>query len=149
MAALVVNEGREMSMGTNLKSRVIILVFVAGMVSIAAGRTIYVDDDGSADFSNIQAAINDAIHGDTVIVADGVYTGTGNRDIDFKGKAITVRSENGPEHCIIDCNGTGTEPHRGFNFHSNEDVNSVVNGFTITKVLQAIWESGAKVTATP
>jgi hypothetical protein len=31
-----------------------------------------------------------------VIVADGTCTGTGNRDIDFGGKAITVRSQNGP-----------------------------------------------------
>jgi hypothetical protein len=71
---LIGNEGREMSMGTNLKSGVIILVFVAGMISIATGRTIYVDDDGPADFNTIQAAINDSNDGDTIIVADGIYT---------------------------------------------------------------------------
>ena len=132
MAALVVNEGREISMGTNLKSGVIILAFVVGMVSIAAGRTIYVDYDGSGDFNNIQAAIDDSNDGDTIIVADGTYNGIGNRDIDFLGKAITLRSENGPENCIIDCNGTWTEYHRGFDFHSGEDANSIVDGFTIT-----------------
>ena len=132
MASLVGNEGREMSMGTNLKSGVIILVFVVGMVSIAAGRTIYVDDDGPADFNTIQAAIDDSNDGDTIIVADGTYTGNGNRDIDYFGKAITARSENGPENCIIDCNGTWTEYHRGFDFHSGEDANSIVDGFTIT-----------------
>jgi parallel beta-helix repeat protein len=132
MAALDVNEGREMSMGTNLKSGVIILVFVVGMVSIAAGRTIYVDGDGPADFNTIQAAIDDAYDGDTIIVSDGTYTGGGNRDLDFLGKAIALRSENGPENCIIDCNGTWTEYHRGFYFHSGEDANSIVDGFTIT-----------------
>lgn len=57
------------------------------------------------EYSTIQAAINAAADGDTVMVADGVYTGDGNRNIDFKGKAITVMSENGPENCIIDCQG--------------------------------------------
>jgi hypothetical protein len=84
-------------------------------------------DDGPADFNNIQAAINDANNGDTIIVADGRYTGYGNRDIDFDGKAITLRSENGPENCIIDCQHSGG----GLYFHSGEDKNSVLEGFAI------------------
>jgi parallel beta-helix repeat protein len=82
-------------------------------------------------FATIQKAIDSAFDGDTVLVADGTYTGLGNRDIDFLGKAITVRSENGPENCIIDCNATEDDHHRGFYFHSNEDVYSVIDGFTI------------------
>lgn len=141
MTALVGNEGNKMSVGTNLKSGVIILVFVVGMVSIAAGRTIYVDDDGPADFNTIQAAIDDSNDGDTVIVADGIYTGEGNRDIDFRKyshglppgptRAITVRSANGPGNCIIDCNGTENDPHGGFRFENGEDSNSVIMGFAI------------------
>ena len=95
-------------------------------------RVITVDDDETADFNNIQAAIDDSNDGDTIIVADGTYTGDGNRDIDFGGRAITVSSENGPNNCIIDCEGTYEDNHRGFYFHSGEDVNSVVEGFTIT-----------------
>ena len=38
-------------------------------------------------------------------------------DLDFGGKRITVRSENGPENCIIDCEADG----RGFYFHSGEE----------------------------
>ena len=96
-----------------------------------AGSIITVDDNSPADFDNIQAAINDANNGDTVLVKDGRYTGEGNRDIDFLGKAITVKSKNGPNNCIIDCNGTEAEPHRGFYFHSGEDSNSVLDGLTI------------------
>jgi parallel beta-helix repeat protein len=96
-----------------------------------AAETIIVDPNGSANFTTIQAAINDANHGDTIVIADGIYTGSGNRDINFQGKAIAVRSRTGPSNCIIDCAGTQSHPHRGFNFLSNEDGSSVLDGFTI------------------
>ncbi len=86
---------------------------------------VYVPDD----YSTIQDAIDGADPGDTVIVKDNTYTGPGNVDLDFGGKAITVRSENGPGGCIIDCEETpGT---RGFYFYSGETSSSVVIGFTI------------------
>lgn len=133
-----------MNGGTKSKACLILSIFLLGMAcSSVTGRTIYVDEDGPANFNNIQAAIDDANEGDTIIVADGVYTGEGNRDIDFRKyglpgwppgptRAITVRSANGPENCIIDCQGSETEYHRGFYFHSGEDANSVLDGFTIT-----------------
>jgi hypothetical protein len=53
------------------------------------------------------------------------------------GKAITVQSidPNDPTivgTTIIDCEGTDTEHHRGFKFHSGEDANSVLAGIKIT-----------------
>lgn len=91
-------------------------------------------ENGSMEhpYDAIQEAIDMAGYKGTIIVADGTYTGDGNRDIDFLGKAITVRSENGPETCIIDCQGAWEDNHRGFYFHTGENVNSVVEGFTIT-----------------
>jgi hypothetical protein len=83
------------------------------------------------EYPTIQEAIDAAETSDTVIVADGVYTGEHNRDIDFKGKTITVRSENGPENCIINCQGNESEQHRAFYFCNGEDANSVLKGFTI------------------
>ena len=80
---------------------------------------------------SIQEAIDLAENGDTVIVEDGVYTGEGNRDIEFFGKAIIVRSENGPENCIIDCEGTDADLHRAFYFHAGETQDSVLEGFTM------------------
>jgi len=106
----------------------LVSLIIAGRIE---GRTITVGLGGGYDFNTIQWAIEDSNDGDTVLVADGTYTGDGNRDIDFKGKGITVRSENGPENCIIDCNGTESEPHRGFYFHSGEGPDSILEGLSI------------------
>ncbi len=91
------------------------------------------------DYPTIQAAIDACVHGDIVTVAPGVYDGEGNRDIDFKGKAVALNSEGGPQTCVIDCGGlyphdpVGSQKtyHRGFYFHSGEGPNSVLQGFTI------------------
>jgi hypothetical protein len=84
-----------------------------------------------SQYSTIQAGINAAVNGDTVLVANGTYTGTGNRDINFFGKKILVTSENGPEVTIIKCEGTPQGNHRGFYFSGGEDSTSVLRGFTI------------------
>jgi len=81
------------------------------------------------DFSTIQGAIDSAANGDIVEVSAGTYTGDGNWDIDFRGKAITVRSESGPNRTTIDC--SGQEGHRGFYFHRGERQSSILRGFTI------------------
>jgi hypothetical protein len=121
------NRGRRKEMNV-LKSLLICLLLAVP----CAARTITVDDDGPVDFNNIQAVIDASSDGDLIIVCPGTYTGEGNRDIDFKGKAITLLGWPGPENCIIDCQGSKANPHRGFKFHSDEDANSVVAGFTIT-----------------
>jgi hypothetical protein len=84
------------------------------------------------EYPTIQAAIDAASKGETVLVADGIYQGQGNRDLDFGGKAITVQSEYGPQFCVIDCQGSVDEPRCGFYFHNAEGADSVLSGFTIT-----------------
>lgn len=80
-----------------------------------------------SQYATIQAGIDAAAAGDTVLVADGTYMGAGNKGLNFNGKAIVVMSENGPEVTIIDCKGNG----RGFSFYSGEGSTSVVKGFTV------------------
>jgi pectin methylesterase-like acyl-CoA thioesterase len=94
-------------MESSKKSGLAAIAFVLTLSLTAAtyGRTIYVNNNRPADFATIQAAIDDANDGDVILVAPGTYTGDGNRDIDFKGKAVTLKSEAGPESCIIQCGG--------------------------------------------
>ncbi len=87
--------------------------------------------DVPGTYPTIQDGIDAAVAGDTVLVADGTYSGDGNRDITFRGKAITVMSANGPDTCIIECEGTAEENHRGFYFHQYENANAILEGFTI------------------
>jgi subtilisin family serine protease len=97
-------------------------------VKLHVGGVIHVP----AQYPTIQSAIIAAWNGDTISVADGTYTGFGNRDIEFYGKAITLKSENGPANCIIDCQGSNQDPHRAFTFtNPAEGLDTVVDGFTI------------------
>ena len=100
-----------------------LLLFLFAYTAYTQAATIRVPDN----FSTIQAALDAARSGDTVIVAKGVYKGAGNKNLDFKGKAITLESESGPTQTIIDCEGMG----RGFYFHSRETKDAVLKGFTI------------------
>ncbi|MHC4336670.1 MAG: right-handed parallel beta-helix repeat-containing protein [Planctomycetota bacterium] len=85
-----------------------------------------------SQYVNVQAAVSDCVDGDVVIISPGTYRGSGNRDIDFGGKAIIVRSID-PNNfrvvarTIIDCEIAG----RGFIFCTGENANSAVSGLTI------------------
>jgi len=110
---------------TNSLTLVFAFICLLIMVSAAQAGTVRVP----ADEPTIQAGLNAAALGDTVLVAPGVYAGDGNRDIGFGMKVLM--SEKGPEVTIIDCQGSETEPHRGFSFLGNQEEDTVVDGFTI------------------
>jgi len=95
-----------------------------------SAQTLYVP---SGEYSSIQSAINDANNGDTIVVSAGTY----QENINFLGKAITVRSvdPNDPNVAaatIID-GSNPVDPNIGsvVTFNNGEDANSVLSGFTI------------------
>lgn len=78
-----------------------------------------------ADQPTIQAAINAAVSGDTVLVSSGTYY----ENITFLGKAITVTSASGPLTTIID--GSKGSYTATVTFSSNEKATAVLSGFTL------------------
>jgi hypothetical protein len=98
------------------------------ILNSALGAVIHVP----ADQPTIQAGISAASDYDTVLVADGTYTGSGNRDIRFYGKSVKLISENGPEVTIIDCQADPSDQHRGIYFDGHETRDALIQGFTVT-----------------
>lgn len=82
------------------------------------------------DQPTIQAGINAASNGDTIMVAGGNYSGPGNRSMDFLGKHILLKSIAGMDQTIVNCS-SEERWDRGFVFRSGEDSSSVLDGFTI------------------
>ena len=80
------------------------------ITSAALANPWYVDDDGKADFDNIQDAVVAASDGDMIFVYPGTYTSTADEVVNMLGKAVTLRSlyPNNPdvvEGTIIDGEG--------------------------------------------
>jgi hypothetical protein len=122
-----------------------ILSLVFGLSSLVSAGIVRVPQDQPS----IQAGINAAANGDTVLVADSTYY----ENINFNGKAITVASymimDNDSTHrdsTII--NGSQpTNPDIGsvVSFVSGEDTNSVIYGFTITGGTGTLYSSDVRI----
>jgi len=84
-------------------------------------RIWVVNPEGTGDAPTIAAAVDSAFYMDDIIeLADGIYSGVGNRDITNNSKNVMIRSQSGnPEACIIDCQGSAEEPHSGFHFYGD------------------------------
>ncbi len=105
---------------------------------LAAADTLKVP----SEYPTIQAAITAASDGDVVLVADGVYSGPGNTNVSFLGKSISVRSQNGAQHCVIN----GQLSARGFSFGGGEGPDSVLDGFSVVNGFASPGGGGIDVT---
>ncbi|MFH1998249.1 MAG: right-handed parallel beta-helix repeat-containing protein [Planctomycetota bacterium] len=101
-----------------------LLLLVLVLPAFSSAATLYVPDD----HATIQAAIDASMNGDTVIVRDGTYV----ENIKFKGRAITLTSENGAAATIID-GGNPIDPNLAsvVMFVNGEGPDSVLDGFTL------------------
>jgi hypothetical protein len=106
--------------------------------SSASARTWNIDPFGTGDAPTIQAGIDSAAAGDSVVLAPGTYKEAGNRNIDFKGKGIVVSSSAGAGATIIDCEYAA----RGFIFRSGEGPNAVISGLTIAHGVHVFFGGG-------
>ena len=113
-----------------MKSLSLTLILMASLATASVGEVYLVEPGGPL---TIQDAINQCVDQDVVELGEGVYTGFGNRDLVLDGKEITVRSASGdPTACIIDCEASESEHHRGFTLMSGETLDTVIEGITIT-----------------
>jgi hypothetical protein len=79
-------------------------------------------------------SVNVAQNGDIIELADGVFTGPDNRDLDHVGKAITIRLQSDDSaRCTINCQNIG----HGFRFASGEGLSSVLRGIRVLNALSS------------
>ena len=117
-----------------------VVLVCAALPAMASGATTWVVGSGATHLPTIQAAVDVAAWGDTIVLSPGTYSGPGNRDVIVQGKAITIQGSlpDDPtvvEQTVIDCAGSLKEPHRAFTI---ADCNGVVlSGLTITRGLSS------------
>ena len=81
-----------------------------------------------ADYTTIQAAVDEAVDGDRIVLGDGVHTGPGNVEIGLLGKDIVIESASGdPGACVIDCDGASY----GIEFSALQGPSVVLSGITV------------------
>ena len=75
------------------------------LINSAIAETWTVDDDGKADFNNIQAAVNAASDGDEIIVGPGTYSVSWGPVVHVENKSLWIHSSHGYGATTIDGQG--------------------------------------------
>ncbi len=95
---------------------------------------------GGRTYPTIQSAISAANNGDTVEIPQGVWSGSGNVNLDVESKKIIIRSTlNDPDvpewdiinNTIIDCQGSRDNRNRAFTIDNGQDETFQIIGITI------------------
>jgi hypothetical protein len=107
--------------------RMLPILLVAGLSFPGAARAT-IRNVPTALYPTIQSAINASVSGDTVLLANGTYTGPGNKRLFFNSKDLTLQSSGGAANCIIDCQHDGNGLSLGFGLTAATRI----EGITIT-----------------
>jgi hypothetical protein len=110
----------------------ICLVIIICAVTSAAAHTWHVNTEGTGDAPTIQAGIDSAVAGDTVLVAPGTYTWTDQGTGDELGlirmkSGVVITSETGE----ADCATLDAEDQGRILYCSGVDETALIRGFTI------------------
>ena len=109
-----------------MKRSVVIIVSI--LIILAAWSPVFCAElKVPGEYGTIQSGIDAAMDGDSILIAPGTYTGTGNRDIDCKGKIIKIMSSGNADQTVIDCEKLG----RAFIIQSGETIKTVISGLTL------------------
>jgi len=96
----------------------------------------------SKQYDTIQAAINDANNGQIIVLIIGTHKGAGNKNIDFKKKAVTLQSIEPNDFAVVQSTIIDSEDNgRGFWLHRGEGPNSIIQGISIIRG-GSIFEGG-------
>jgi parallel beta-helix repeat protein len=116
-------------------------VILPAVATAVVSTTWYVDDSGGADFTTIQAAVDAASAGDTIIVKDGTYV----ENVAI-AKSLTIQSQNGRATTTVQA----ADPSIDVFFINTNDV--TIDGFTVQGVTApyyggiTLWgEAGAEI----
>lgn len=92
-------------------------------------------------FDNVQQALDYAIGNNEVVLLDGVYTGSDNRELTFGARNLRVRSQNGPASCVFELGGQG----RAFRLSGGQTSASRIEGITFRDGRAAFGEYGGAI----
>jgi predicted outer membrane repeat protein len=127
----------EISKGSKMRKSsvnfVAISILVLTVIALSPGlfaASILVPDEQPT----IQAGVNAASNGDTVQVAAGTYTSSGNWDINPVGKTLVIRAVDGPSLTVIDCGSGLGQAHSAFVVNGTT-ADLTVEGFSIQSSL--------------
>ncbi len=120
-------------------------------VAAANAATYYVSPTGNdsnsgsaltSPYATIQHAIDKSVTGDTILIVAATYTGSGNKNLNFGGKDLTLQtypSSAGATTVTLDLQNNG----RAFLFQTNETSASVIDSFNVINGYEPYTSGGA------
>ncbi len=108
-------------------ARLVAIAILLFLHECGIALTLEVFPEGTEEYPTIQAALDSANAGDTVLLYPGLYSGEGNRFLQFNGKDVVLKGLNGSDETTIDCE----LEESGVYFSGGETENARVEGLTI------------------